>query len=67
MYFFENCECRNLFLEHGALDIEKYNGKYVKTEFDPSESSIQLIKGMKVEYDDDTYTGVYHGMVNHLG
>ena len=40
-----------MFLKYGALDIEKYNGKYVKTEFDQSETSIQLIKEVSCFYD----------------
>ena len=54
-----------MFLKHGALDIEKYNGKYEKTEFDQTETSIQLIKEIRLFYDDEEYYGTYHGMVNH--
>ena len=54
-----------MFLKYKALDIEKFNGKYVKTEFDQTETSIQLIKEIRLFYDDKEYIGTYHGMVNH--
>jgi hypothetical protein len=40
-----------LFLKYGRLNIEEFNGKYVKTEFDQSETSIQLIKEISLFYD----------------
>ncbi len=40
-----------MFLKYKALDIEKFNGKYVKTEFDQTETSIQLIKEISLFYD----------------
>lgn len=54
-----------MFLDHGALDIEKYNGKYVKTEFDQTETSILFIKEINFVFDDKENVGAYHGMVNH--
>ena len=38
--------CRDTFLRYGKLDIEKYNGKYVMTEFDNDETSIKKLEGV---------------------
>jgi hypothetical protein len=37
------------FKKNGALNISEWNGKFVKTDFDPSQTSIKTLNNIEID------------------